>query len=131
MALRIYGAVKQCPSLKWDATKKRHICGIIADPVIGHKYAEELAIGAGCCSSLCNTWRQDVRNRIDPEPPVYQLGAEAQAIITALGREWLSGDQLWLILNAAGHELKNKAFLPAALRLVGEQRSSMSKSFMG
>ena len=131
VALRIYGNITQCPSLKWDAEKQRHICGIIADPVIGFKFAEELAIGAGCCSPLCNTWRQDVHNRIEPEPLAYQLGAEAQAIISAFARDWITGDQLWLALHAAGKDLKNPLFLPAALRLVNEQRSSMAKSFMG
>ena len=46
-----------CPALRWGHETQRYWCSI-AD-----RYLEELAIGAGCCSGLCNSWRSDIKQR--------------------------------------------------------------------
>ena len=49
-----YGVQILCPALGWDG--KRYKC------VLYESHKEDLAIGAGCSSSL-NSWRQDIRFR--------------------------------------------------------------------
>lgn len=44
LAFREFGQITKCPALRWDG--KRYVCDLAKD------HAEELAIGAGCCSSL-------------------------------------------------------------------------------
>ena len=48
------GKREPCPALYWNGSMYR--CGL------AKLWTDELAIGAGCSSSL-NTWRQDVRER--------------------------------------------------------------------
>jgi hypothetical protein len=50
-----YGYQKVCPALQWDG--RRHVC------VWAKEHARDLAIGGGCCSSLFNSWRDDIRDR--------------------------------------------------------------------
>lgn len=54
LSMELYHGREPCPALWWNGTMYR--CGL------ARLYEEELAIGAGCSSSL-NTWRQDVRER--------------------------------------------------------------------
>ena len=64
LAQRVHGPVSgPCPSLVFD--KGRHWCGEVlkADEDDKLKIIDNLAIGAGCCSSL-NSWRREpIRDR--------------------------------------------------------------------
>jgi hypothetical protein len=51
-----HGKKNICPALQWNG--KRHIC------IWANEYKQELAIGAGCCVSLFNSWRDELKNRI-------------------------------------------------------------------
>lgn len=51
--------VTRCPLLGWAGD--RYVCQLVIDrPDL---YNEPLSIGAGCSSSFCNDWREDVRFR--------------------------------------------------------------------
>jgi hypothetical protein len=56
-------AITPCPLLRWDG--KRHKCGLLEDatPEDAATLKDSLAIGAGCCMPLFNTWRQDLKDR--------------------------------------------------------------------
>lgn len=54
LSVELYKGKEPCPALYWNGTMYR--CGLA--PLFG----EELAIGAGCSSSL-NSWRQDIKER--------------------------------------------------------------------
>jgi hypothetical protein len=54
LSFQLYEGADPCPALYWNGTMYR--CGLA--PL----FEEELAIGAGCSSSL-NSWRQDVKER--------------------------------------------------------------------
>jgi len=56
ISIREYGVRKICPALKWNGV--RHIC------LLAIKYKNELAINAGCSSSLFNLWRKEIKDRI-------------------------------------------------------------------
>jgi len=55
-----------CQALKWNG--KRYVCLYIIDAKEIKRTEREfdLAIGAGCCSSM-NTWRNEVKNRDDED----------------------------------------------------------------
>jgi len=63
VAQRIYGnSLKHCPELKWVEDEQRHVCRLMTlhEP-LGSDY--KLFAGEGCCASLLNSWRTDIRNR--------------------------------------------------------------------
>jgi hypothetical protein len=62
VSLRLHGFVDNniCPSLHWNGV--RHVCkAVLENPA----YKEDLSIGAGCSSPMLNSWREDIKNRID------------------------------------------------------------------
>jgi len=54
VSIEVYGQIDRCLALYWNGSMYR--CGL------AKLWTEELAIGAGCSSSL-NDWRQDVKKR--------------------------------------------------------------------
>lgn len=54
-----------CEALIWDEAAGRHWCRLVRDAQGSEKrhLTEGLAIGAGCCSPLFNTWRRDLKDR--------------------------------------------------------------------
>lgn len=60
VSIEVYGVAERCRALWWNGTMYR--CGL------ARLYEEELAIGAGCSSSL-NSYRQNVRE-IDESKPL-------------------------------------------------------------
>ena len=61
---RLYGESRPCPALRWDEEESRHYCKLCEFPGRhGELYRLELSVGAGCCMSLCNSWREDLQDR--------------------------------------------------------------------
>ena len=60
LGVKKHGQVEgTCPSLRWDESHSRHLCGLVVD---GEVSGWELSIGEGCCAPL-NTWRDEVKDR--------------------------------------------------------------------
>lgn len=118
-----------CPSLTWDAEKKRYFCKPCADPILGARYREELAAGAGCCSSM----NSDRRN-IPPPPQVeapYKLSRETRELLRAMGREFMSSDKLSLIIWSCADHLCEPRFEKAAWAVLRDNRPAFIEKFMG
>ena len=101
-SVRLYPGARRCPQLEWVVADNRYVCGLMLIPGnLGHEYKKELAGGEGCCSGL-NTWRQDVKNRTKEIDAIgiFSLDPLFQRFLNSLGRSWLSGDALWLTVNA-------------------------------
>jgi len=65
-----YCVAHPCPGLYWDG--ERYRCAHIDDP----KLHREVAIGAGCCSSL-NTWRgSKIQRRPEIENPLPRVNVD-------------------------------------------------------
>jgi hypothetical protein len=128
LSVRIYGGGPKCPALVWDG--KRYWCKIISHPIVGPKHREELAIGAGCCSPMFNQDRINIPSPKE-EDKIYTLSHEAQVIISAFAKEWISSDVLSLAMMSAAETLKDPRFYDAAMILIKEQRSSFMEGFMG
>jgi hypothetical protein len=127
-AQRVYGPVDTCPGLKWDGAKYR--CELCEKPGdIGARYREELAIGAGCCSPL-NSDRQQIP---PPVPPVLlqkHVSEDLREFLRQLPRFFITGDQIWLTLDAASKKF-GKAWMKEALSVFKEQRPKHMDDFMG
>lgn len=56
----VWQVLKPCGGLRWDEEAKRFYCGAVLDEPerTKERLKEQLAIGAGCCSPLCNTQRE-------------------------------------------------------------------------
>ena len=125
VARRVFGPVTQCPALEYDG--KRYWCGVVRKRPDGG-YKEELYIGDGCCCGL-NSDRQNI-----PPPEakvaVNPIEKQCQVLLRALAREFISGDALWLAINAASREL-GKEWGNQALRLLKQDRMSHVENFMG
>lgn len=65
LGAQVYGVKFPCSGLVWNKAKGRHLCKLLLESKgqLRKFIAEGLAIGAGCSSSLFNTWREDLRNR--------------------------------------------------------------------
>ena len=57
VSLSLTDRAGNCAALFW--TGERYLCALVESD---SRFKRELAIGAGCCSSL-NTWRNDVKKR--------------------------------------------------------------------
>lgn len=128
LAVRVFGAVTSCPMLIWDEDANRYWCKACkGEGSLRAEYRAQLYIGDGCCSPL-NTDRNNI-----PAPnqkAVNVLSHEAQVFLTALAREWISGDSIYFILSRCKQELGDE-WVQAAARLIQEQRSSRVTNFMG
>ena len=50
----------KCTALYWNELDERHWCGLVeGDPSLGF----HIAIGAGCSSTMFNTWREELKDR--------------------------------------------------------------------
>ncbi len=123
LSMRLYNK-KECPMLRHDGKKYR--CGII----------EELAIGAGCSSSLCNEDReiQVIENRfVIPTAPILT------SFLAAFSRQIYSSDMLFLMLNGMKRDLMKKGYKEDdAIQVVehirvcmGFTKTGLAKSMMG
>lgn len=140
-ARRLYGNIRECPQLLWDEDKSRYMCGLmmIGGPV-GESYRKELYAGAGCCCGL-NSWRQDVRKRtgVEASSNLNPLPVLMQKFIACLAKEWISSDQVALLLNRLASELEKEGYARSEIELIynnvvhiyNENRTSFSKGFMG
>lgn len=65
MGAIIYGTESApCPGLYWNNQDRRHFCRLV---LLGNDirkfFKDALYIGAGCCSSMFNTWRVELKDR--------------------------------------------------------------------
>lgn len=137
-ALRIYGSgVETCPALIWD--NDRYHCHLMRlDGDLGLFYRKELYAGEGCCCDL-NTWRNDVKNRTESEYKPFQLDSIFQMFLKSMGREMISGDTVWLIINGLKCDLDKRDYEKNLINQIEKaiyynlknQRNTMCDSFMG
>lgn len=109
-ASRIFGDyVRPCPFLEWR--ESRYYCKLTeTNSDQKWDYRQELAIGAGCCSSL-NTWRTDVKNRTPKEDNVnmFSLDPLFQIFLRCLGQDYfITSDKIYLICSSMLGELEKK-----------------------
>lgn len=128
LAVRIYGNITSCPELIWDEDAHRYWCRACkGEGGLRAEYRAELFIGAGCCSPL-NSDRKNI-----PAPPrkiKNVLSSESQIFLSALAKEWISGDVIYFILMRCKQELGDE-WVQAASCLIKEQRDSKVTNFMG
>ncbi len=140
--VRLYGGGKGiCPALIWNG--ERHVCDLMELPGdLGRTYRTELFAGLGCCSNL-NSWRrEDLADRTKPPVvfnPVNHIPPIMQKFLKCVGREFISTDSIILMIYGLKGELiadgieehEASAIANECLRRIREQRSSMTKAFMG
>jgi hypothetical protein len=112
---------------------------------VGQRYRQELAIDAGCSSPLFNTWREDVKERSVAVANPYDyisnpLSSEFQLFLAILGKQWVSGDLLELIILEFQYRLhcdyhyteeEAKRYAERIRNALTENRKSYVKDFMG
>ena len=141
VAQRLYGAgVKECPGLLWDPKQKRYVCFQCIQDVVGKDYREELYIGKGCCSNL-NDWRRDVKPRREKDSPKIAVTLDPlfQKFLHCMGKEWISGDKVSLIIHSLKSQLKREerpvdeieAISKLIVHYLKGQRRSYIDDFMG
>lgn len=144
VAQRLHGGgLTECPHLEWNG--KRYICNIVTGTSpITPRYKEELAIGAGCCSSL-NDWRRNIipRRRKDVHQEIQgtknPLPLEFQLFVRCLGTQFISGDTVHLTCFAMKRELILRgwpekdatAYVEKIWACFKGNRSSNTEEFMG
>jgi len=146
---RHYGETKPCPALEWDEVQSRHTCSFctygdkFVDVQVDH-YRQELSVGAGCCMSLFNTWREDIRDRTkvvlegslaNPLPSMLQM------FLKCLGAEssWMSpiilentADRFKMELQLEGYDEETaKVLVNWIWRCLHQNRSNMMDDMMG
>jgi len=141
-AARLYPAAEVCPQLIWDEEGGRYNCGLMQLPGnVGFEFRQELYAGEGCCSNL-NTWRKDVKNRtaVDKEGKWLTIDPMFQIFLSCLGREWISGDVLTLLVSGFVLKLVNHMDMTEedavkvgnlAIQYIKNDQPSYVKEFMG
>lgn len=135
---RLYGpGVTQCPALEWK--ESRYVCKLMELPGDqGLAYRLELYAGEGCCAGL-NTWRQDVKDRTSEiKTEIYHLDPVFQTFLHCLGREFVSGDLMYLVLSSMAYKLENEGWTKESalkvcnniMMLFKQNRSKMVEGFM-
>ena len=137
---RLYAGATICPQLFW--VMDRYECGLMKIAgLVGEGYREELAAGAGCCSSL-NSWRIDVKPRMvfDARSGTPNIDPEFQVFLKCWASEFVSSDKVQLVLakmQRALMEQKNYGEEEAELTIhiimhhIESNRHSFMKEFMG
>lgn len=138
--VRIYGPVTECPALIWDEEKQRHLCKIVMiEGDIGFRYRQELSIGAGCCASMFNSWRDNIQDRTNkPKNKIIEIDREFKIFLHNLGRQWISKDILALTMMGFVGDLtrlgKDEEEIIEIVKeinhILGEDRPSYLDSFM-
>jgi hypothetical protein len=137
---RIYPSANPCPALVWSESDTRYICDLMTLPgKVGEGYREELYAGAGCCSNL-NDWRREVKKR-EPKKDCLLIKIDPifQMFLKSMGREMLSGDTVYLILDGLKDELKRKGSSEQEIKEIIKEivyhiknnRNTMFDEFMG
>jgi len=136
---RLYPNATVCPELIW--VDNRYECGLMKLPgLVGEAYRKELYAGEGCCCGL-NSWRQDIKKRI-PEmdrSSLNPLPKLLQIFISALSKQFVSTDSIYLTLLDFKTQMENEKYAPDEINsimksighLFDDSRSSMTKGFMG
>ena len=139
--LRIYGPVSVCPALIWDEEKQRHLCKIVMiDGDIGFRYKLELSIGAGCCASMFNSWRDNIQDRTNkPKNKIIEIDKYFKLFLYNLGKQWISGDVKALTIMGFISDLERqevnseeiKEIVKEVVHILKENRSSYLENFLG
>jgi len=141
---RLYGETRPCPALRWDEVENRHFCKLCEfGGILGETYREELAVGAGCCMSLFNEWRENLQDRtkvvledslVNPLPSIFQM------FLKCLGAErMLSPDLMSFVFSRFVMELQldgrdektAKVVARWAYRCMHQNHDGSMDSFMG
>ena len=141
-AQRLYPGSRICPQLKWDKEAGRHFCGLMQLPGdLGMYYRKELYAGAGCSSTIGNTWRVDIRERAVSDLGSYSnpLPLEFQIFLKCYATEFVGSDQISLILAKFKSELLERDYSQGNADLlvheiahcIEQNRRGMFKDFMG
>jgi len=145
-AVRLYPSAKICPQLTWSDENNRHYCGLmLIGGLVGAAYKKELYAGTGCSSSLCNSWRKDIKNRtqdqINSLEYMSPINQEFQVFLHCLGSEpFVSSDLLKLATSSFVRELQKLNYYdkPRAekvgkiiLSYIESNRQTLFKNFMG
>jgi len=137
--LRLFGSSDICKALNWSEEENRYFCKLMQIPgKMGTSYREELYVGAGCCCGL-NSWRQDIKNRTVIKEENKNLDPLFQKFLHCLGREFISGDIMYLALSTLEDELikdgMEKAEIENICKLIvhnfKNSRSRFNEAFMG
>lgn len=141
-AVRLYGkVVLPCPALKWNGSKNR--CELMSLPGnLGEWYRKSLYAGEGCCSNL-NSWRKEpIEDRTKPPVKVSDkvvIPSMMQYLLSALSKEFISGDTWYLALTNFSDMLCNNGYTEEEVKqvinrcvsLIKNQRSNFIDSFTG
>lgn len=130
----------ECPELQWDGS--RHVCRLMTLPdPLGFEFRQELYAGEGCCASLFNSWRDELKDRRPPKKKevVNPISPEFQDFLYALGSEWISGDVIYLmcykfkdLLIKRGYSKEDADIvMKKAMYYIRENRSKKVVNFMG
>jgi len=136
---RLYPNATICPELYWDGEKHRcHLMEI--EGIIGENYRKELYAGQGCCCNL-NTWRkEEIINRLPQEKSgVIVLDEKFQKFLLSLGRQFMSGDAIYLTIKDFQKQLMDDGYSEnsvkeigkAVFHLVKQQKSNFMEGFLG
>lgn len=143
---RLYPGSKICPQLTWSDEDNRHYCGLmLIGGLVGAAYKKELYAETGCSSSLCNSWRKDIKNRtqdkINSLEYTSPINQEFQIFLRCLGSEpFVSSDVFKLVTASFVRELYKLDYYnkPEAekigkivLSYIEDNIRSLFKSFMG
>jgi len=136
-AVRLYPTAKICPQLNWSDEDGRYNCGLMQLPgSVGLAYRQELHAGEGCCSNL-NTWRTNVKNRhpVDNASLPLTIDPMFQLFLNCLGKEWMNGDVIVLLLSAFALKLINHMDMTEdeatrIANLVGQYMQNSRPSYM-
>ena len=136
VASRVFGPVNECPALVYDYEEKRYYCELCRKPgELGERYREELAVGAGCCSALFNTDRENIPPPVPKFLKEVRIDKQFRAFLHQMGRMGpfgMSGDLLWLLVDGTARELGfGEDWKREVFRTIKEERPKSADEFMG
>jgi len=111
-AVRIHGPVERCPELNYH--DGRWWCGLIerAKGALRDRYVEDMAIGAGCCSSLFNQDRETIPTPDecgwDEKPDPINWKRAFQQLCSGLGHTRMDGDKIDLLARWLEQQMGSK-----------------------
>jgi len=144
-SIRLNRGLRPCPQLQWIDEENKYRCELMRfGGQLGEFYRKELHAGAGCCSSLFNSWRQDVRKRHsihdnNLENYYNPLDSIFQIFLKSLSANFISTDAIKLTIHGMEKHLSESGYSnkeihsiqSRILGMFGDNQSSFMKDFMG
>lgn len=128
-AVRLYGNVTKCPALEY--AYGRYFCSLMKLPgKLGPAYREEIGAGTGCCCGL-NSDRDNIPPPEPPAPEVYHVSKDLEIFLTALAKQFISSDAIYLACLEAEQVLDSPNFRKEVGRIFRGQRPKYQDEFMG